>query len=48
MDKTLIIRVEREGDHFMVRHHENARALEILDAIEKKLVAGSGDPASPA
>jgi hypothetical protein len=44
VDKTLIIRVEREGDHFMVRHHENARALEILDAIEKKLVPAAETP----
>lgn len=44
VDKTLIIRVEREGDHFMVRHHENARALEILDAIEKKLVPAAESP----
>ena len=38
VDKTLVIRVEREGDHFSVRHHENARALEILNSLEKKLL----------
>jgi hypothetical protein len=43
-NKTLVIRVEREGDHFMVRHHENARAVEILDAIEKKLVPAAESP----
>lgn len=38
VDKTLVIRVEREGDHFSVRHHENARALEILNSLEQKLL----------
>jgi hypothetical protein len=44
LDRTLIIRVEREGDHFKVRHHENARALEILDAIEEKLLPAGETP----
>lgn len=37
LDKTLMIRLEREGGQFKVRHHENLRALEILSALEKKL-----------
>jgi hypothetical protein len=36
--------VELEGDHFKVRHHENARALEILEAIEKKLLPATEAP----
>lgn len=44
LDKTLVIRLEREGDHFKVRLHENNRALEILDALEKKLVPASETP----
>ena len=44
VDKTLVIRLEREGDHFKVRHHENARALEILSSLEKKLLPAAGTP----
>jgi len=37
-DKSLVVRLERDGDHFKVRYHENNRALEIVDLLEQQLV----------
>lgn len=44
LDRTLVIRLEKEVDHYKVRHHENNRALEILESLEKKLTPSSETP----
>lgn len=44
LDRTLVIRLEQEGDHYKVRHHENNRALEILECLEKQLTPPSEEP----
>jgi hypothetical protein len=42
--KDLTVRIEREDDQFRVRYHENARALEIVAALEQSLTPASKIP----